>query len=245
MRENRFRALFGGKKPVFGMLHLKGENEEDALARALRETRLMKAGGVDAVIVENYFGTSAYVEAVLAHFSQNDQGILYGVNLLDDDENNFRLACRYGAAFLQLDSIAGHLAPDDDLVFAEFIADWRALFGGPVLGGVRFKYQPYKSGRSLEEDLALAVMRCDAITVTGDATGAETPLAKLAGFRRIVGDFPLVVGAGVTPRNCASHFAQADGAIVGSYFKDTFEAHGEVSLAHVKALTSAVRACRA
>ncbi|HWQ57793.1 MAG TPA: BtpA/SgcQ family protein [Clostridia bacterium] len=244
MEENRFRKAFGWKKPIFGMLHLQGEDEREMLETALEEVRVMAAHGVDAVVIENYFGHPEYVETALDYFSRHDQGVVYGVNLLDDDAGNFRLACKYNAAFLQLDSVAGHLAPCDDIAFGEFIADNRGLFNGIVLGGVRFKYQPYKSGRSLEEDLAIGMARCDAVTITGDATGQETPLEKVRLFRRIVGGFPLVIGAGLTPENCAQQLADTDGAIVGSYFKDTYQARGKVCAEHVGRLMEEVRRCR-
>lgn len=244
MEENRFRKAFGWKKPVFGMLHLQGGSEREMLGTALDETRVMAAAGVDAVVIENYFGCPEYVEAALDYFNRHDQGVMYGVNLLEDDAGSFRLACRYNAAFLQLDSVAGHLEPQDDLAFGEFVADSRSLFTGFVMGGVRFKYQPYRSGRSLEEDIAIGMARCDALTITGDATGQETPLDKVRAFRRIAGDFPLIIGAGLTPENCEGQLAETDGAIVGSYFKDTFEARGKVSAAHVARLMEAVRACR-
>lgn len=245
MEVNRFRKVFGWRKPIFGMLHLQGESEKEMLALALEELRVMACAGVDAVVVENYFGHPEYVEAALDYLLRHDQGIMYGVNLLDDDVGNFRLACRYNAAFLQLDSVAGHLEPGDDLAFGEFLADWRGMFNGFVMGGVRFKYQPYKSGRSLGEDLAIGMTRCDAVTITGDATGQETPLEKVRAFREIVGDFPLVIGAGLTPENCEGQLAKTDGAIVGSYFKDTYQARGKVCAEHVERLMAAVRACRA
>ena len=36
---------------------------------------------------------------------------LYGVNLLDQFEKSYQLAERYGAKFMQVDSVAGHLSP--------------------------------------------------------------------------------------------------------------------------------------
>lgn len=109
-----------------------------------------------------------------------------------------------------------------------------------VLGGVRFKYQPYCSGRSLEEDLNIGMTRCDAIVVTGAGTGMETSMDKIIQFRQIIGDFPLVIGAGMTPENCAERMRVADGAIVGSYFKDTYTDIGEVDASHVRTFMEAI-----
>lgn len=96
---------------------------------------------------------------------------------------------------------------------------------------------PYKSGRSLEEDLTIGMTRCDAIVVTQDATGQETSMEKIREFRKIMGsDFPLVIGAGLTPDNCEKQFEVADAAIVGSYFKDTYKDTGIVDLSHIQTL---------
>ena len=242
--EYKFLKIFDTTKPVMGMLHLKGENEKEALKKAYEETEIMVDNGVSAVIVENYFGKYEYVEYVLHDFCRNNVKFIYGMNLLGDDENSFTLAQKYGASFLQLDSVAGHLTPEDDVKFEKRIMSWRKNYDGAVIGGVRFKYQPYLSGRSLEEDLKIGMSRCDAIAVTGEGTGLPTEVSKLLEFRNIVGDFPIVVAAGVTPDSCKAQFEVADAAIIGSYFKDTYKDTGDVCRKHVVEMMNAVNKCR-
>ncbi len=244
VQKKDFLSLFRVQKPVLGMLHLMGEDRADVLRRAYAEADIMLRNGVSAVIVENYFGTADDARAVLQAFMQDHVPFVYGVNILHDDVENFRTAMEYGAAFLQLDSVAGHLAPDRDDAFGAFLEQSRAQYGGFVIGGVRFKYQPHNSGRSLEEDLRIGMGRCDAIAVTGNGTGMMTPVDKIREFRFIAGDFPLIVAAGVTPESCSAQFAYADAAIVGSYFKDTYQDMGEVDANHVRAFMEAVELCR-
>lgn len=239
-----FLSIFKDTKPILGMLHLKGDTPQSVLKRALLEARQMVDAGVSAVIVENYFGTPENVEAVLAQFQEQGVDFIYGVNVLHQDETAFELARQYGCAFLQLDSVSGHLPPQEDEAFAQKLASLRAGYSGYVLGGVRFKYQPYLSGRSLAQDLALATQRCDAIVVTGDATGALTPVEKIQSFREGIGAFPLVVGAGMTPKSCAAQLALADAAIVGSYFKEGYVDSGDVCPDHVRQFMQAVELCR-
>ena len=71
--------------------------------------------------------------------------------------------------------------------------------------------------------MKLGAERCDAIVVTGEGTGISTDLEKIKTFRTILGDFPLIVGAGMTAETAQQQLAFSDGAIVGSYFK----MHGE------------------
>jgi len=239
-----FLSIFKKRKPVMGMLHLKGDTDKDVIGRAYAEACVMTDNGVDAVIVENYFGTPDHVRAVLKEFQDNKVPFLYGVNLLDDDEANFKAAIKYDTAFLQLDSVAGHLLPEVDVAFGRFMDQWRREYAGSVIGGVRFKYQPYLSGRSLEEDLKIGMGRCDAIAVTGSGTGMPTEVSKIKEFRDLVGGFPLLVTAGVTPESCPEQFRLADGAIIGSYFKDSYKADGEVCENHIVELMNVVEAIR-
>jgi uncharacterized protein len=145
---------------------------------------------------------------------------------------------------MQVDSVAGHLTPELDQAFAAMVEGYRALGKVLVLGGVRFKYQPVLSGRSLEADLRLGMVRCDAIVVTGEGTGMETSLEKVQQFRKVLGDFPLIVGAGMSLENCAQQLTLTDGAIVGSFFKDTYRDTGDVKAQHVRWLMGAVQTLR-
>lgn len=228
----RFHEIFGAGKPVIGMLHLKGDARRSAVDRAMDEARIYRRWGVDAVLVENYFGSEQDCRQVLKLLG-HEGGFLYGVNILGDFRHGFALAREYGASFVQLDSVCGHLPAAQDAWFARELDGLRASFDGAVLGGVRFKYQPVRSGRTEEEDLRLGMARCDAIVVTGAGTGVKTPQEKLSRFRRTVGSFPLLVGAGCTLETVGETFAQADGVIVGSYFKEGHCAQGDLSAAHV------------
>lgn len=242
-KRDAFRDAFPSATPVFAMLHLAGTDAGDRRDRARREIDLLRDNGVDAVIVENYFGDVDDVVAALEHLVAERPEVTFGINILGDDWRAFELATAYGARFVQLDSVAGHLPPANDAAYADRLAEARSAAPGVlVFGGVRFKYQPYLSGRPLETDLALGAERCDAIVVTGEGTGIATPTDKVAEFRRILGDgFPLVVGAGVTPENAATQLAQADAVIVGSALKDTRTDTGDVVAENVAAFVDAVR----
>ncbi|MEH7343512.1 BtpA/SgcQ family protein [Bacillus sp. JJ1532] len=230
-----FYDLFNTSKPVLAMIHLKGDSREEMLKIAKHEIDLLIENEIDAVIIENYFGSIEDMEEVLKYVYKERKNIIYGINVLDDDKKAFELAMKYDAKFIQIDSVAGHLTVEEDKKFHEFINQMRAQTNVLVFGGVRFKYQPYLSGRSLEEDLTIAMSRCDGIVVTGSGTGMETDLEKIREFRTLIGNqFPLIVGAGLTAENCGSQLSIADGAIVGSYLKDSYKDTGDVCAAHVK-----------
>lgn len=239
-----FLELFEEKKPIIGMIHLGGGGGEGFRARARLEIGQMYECGLDAVLVEDYFGTAEDVAWTLAYLQKNYPGKIYGVNLLGDFSGSYEAARHYGAVFMQADSICGHLQPQRDQEFARMV---NALRDGTVsvLGGVRFKYQPVLSGRSVEEDLRLGMERCDAIVVTGAGTGINTELDKIKAFRQVTGSFPLVVGAGLTAETVREQLTYADGAIVGSWFKEEGKAVNPLDPQRVERFMGEVRALRA
>ena len=239
-----FLDLFPVKKPVFAMLHFKGDSRKDKLERCLREAEIYRENGVDAMIVEDYFGDSDDVKAGLEMLAQRG-GFTLGVNVLDNWELSWKYAKEYGAKFIQVDSVAGHLTPEEDIPYGEMIARYMEEGGMYVIGGVRFKYKPICSGNDVETDLRIGMQRCHAIAVTGEGTGMDSPTQKIIDFRKTVGDFPLVVAAGMTPDTVFEKLSLADAAIVGSTFKDTRKDTGDVCAAHVKEFMDKVFELRA
>ncbi len=217
---NTLTDVFGVDKPIIGMLHMSGLTADEKMEIAQREIAIMYRNGVNAVLVENYFGGEEDVENALKYLQKHYPDKVYGVNMLGDPDMAFDLARKYGAKFVQIDSVCGHVPLKQDAELAKYLDRLRGERDIFLLGGVRFKYQPVRSGRSLEEDLKIAMERCDAIVVTGEGTGISTDLEKIKSFRAILGDFPLIVGAGMTAETAQEQLAFSNGAIVGSYFKE-------------------------
>ena len=107
------------KKPIIAMLHLMGDSRSDVLERMVREANIYYENGVDAVMVENYFGGAEDCEAGLKWLAGHFSGRLYGVNILGNYELAFRLAKDYGGSFVQIDSVCGHLPPEKDEAYAK------------------------------------------------------------------------------------------------------------------------------
>jgi len=159
---------------------------------------------------------------------------LYGVNILGDYKTAFELAKKYGADFVQIDSVCGHLPPEKDVVYADELIKLMKDRSFQVLGGLRFKYQPIRSGRTLTEDAELVKLRCDAVVTTGEGTGKDCPTEKLVEFSAVLNGFPLIVGAGVTTDNVCEKLQFADGVIIGSWLKVGHHDYGDVCEPHVK-----------
>jgi uncharacterized protein len=226
----KLKNLFKETKPIIGMIHLKGNSSSEILELAKKEIVLLTANGIDAVLIENYFGSEYDVEKVLAYLNEYQNNIVYGINILGDYEKSFVLANKYDAKFIQVDSVSGHLPIDLDNDFGKEINELRETSSAALLGGVRFKYQPYLSGRSLKDDIEIGISRCDAIVVTGLGTGKETEFEKINMFKALINNkCSLVIGAGLNLDNCYEQLLIADAGIVGSYLKDTGRDNGDIS----------------
>jgi hypothetical protein len=59
----------------------------------------------------------------------------------------------------------------------------------------------------------------DAVIVTGVSTGQQTPIEALEQVKKNV-KIPVLIGSGVSVNNVKEQFAIADGAIIGSAFKE-------------------------
>ena len=236
-----FNEVFKDTKPVIGMIHTGSNAEISMLDLAKKEIGIYLKYGV-VPLIENYFGSDEDCADVLRWMHEEHPDSIYGVNILGDAQWAFEMAHKYGAKFIQIDSVCGHLKQEHEPCYVEKQNKYREEYNVAVLGGVRFKYQSVNSGRTTEEDLLLGMERCDAIVCTGSGTGIETPMDKVEQFKTVVGDFPVMVGAGGTLETALTTMSKCDGMIVGSWFKYGHQAHNVVCEENVRAFMKALSA---
>ena len=236
-----FSSFFGNEKVIIGMIHLAGRDNHEKIERVLEEIKICEEEGLDGVIVEDYHGNLSDVRDTLESLSKNQYKIQIGVNTLRNPYLAFEFAGMYGASFVQFDTIQASAGDENnpkrfnERLYNSLREKYSNIF---VFGGVRFKYVP-GTGKSLEEDITDGMSKCDAIVTTGEGTGIETPTKKLKDFRKIMGDFPLIVGAGVNDRNIEEQIKIADGAVIGSYLKNE-DTQSEVQRKRVKRLVDLI-----
>lgn len=205
-------------KPIFGMIHLAGLFP---IIRALEEIKILIEEGVEGCIVENYHGSRNEVVGALEAVGRLTipPNFKVGVNILPNEfEDAFEISQRYNISFIQLDYVSGRYNNNKELNAQKYL-ELRKKYRIPVLGGVWPKYYTPVKESALDIDLAEAMLRAEAIVVTGTGTGEVTPLQKIRAFRNIIEDFPLIIGAGLTAENVKEQLQYADGGIVGSAFK--------------------------
>lgn len=237
MNSNKFEKLFSIKKPIIGMIHLAG-NKEERLKRALEELAIYEEEEIDGAIIEDYHGTPEEVYKTLEQSSKLNLNIIRGVNVLRDPYSSFEFADDFNVKFIQFDSVQTR-----DLNLERYKKLRNKYQNIVVLGGVGFKYTE-PTGNPLEIDLNEGKSRCEAIVTTGEGTGIETPIEKLIEYKKMLEDFPLIVGAGVNINNVYEQLKIADGAIIGSALKVNNQSYNPLDISKIRDIINIVKILR-
>ena len=112
-----------------------------------------------------------------------------------------------------------------------------------ILADVLVKHAVPLGPLTIEDAARDAVERryADALIVTGVGTGHATDLADVRRVRAALPDTPILVGSGVDEHNVRDTFALADGAIIGTAFKQGGKTTNPVELARVRRLVAAAK----
>lgn len=243
-----FTSLFGGVKPLIGMIHLRplpgsprGGALAEALAAAQADAEVLTGAGVDGLIVEN-FGDAPFAKervppvtvaamTAIARELRRDHNVPLGINVLRNDaEAALSVAEVVNADFIRVNVHVGAVVADQGVIEgrARETLLLRKTLGSSVLlfADVRVKHAR-SLGAAGETDLvteARDVHRrglADALILSGVATGEP---ADPAGFRRVkeaLPAVPLLVGSGLSPDNLGDLWPTVDGMIVGSSLKES------------------------
>lgn len=220
------------------MIHIFEGEEQAQLAQALEDLERLRTY-VGGVIVENY--DCGYLDANRATPEMADRllritkevvrhsRVPVGVNVLPNDyEQSLRIAHVAKARFIQMDHVTGKFAGRES-VDPEHLLSLRATHPHvTVLGGIHPKYYDLVDlSTPLAKSAHAAKRLADAIVVTGEYTGGETNLSDIRTAKEAVPDLPVIVGSGITVQNVQAQLRIADGAIVGTAFKEGGVVPGE------------------
>ena len=232
---------------------------ERLVTAAVADARTLVEGGMDALLVENYGDapfTPGRVEpstiaslAVVAHEIRRalPQTPL-GINVLKNDARAaLAIACAVGARFIRVNVHAGAVVADQGLVQSDAHATLRdrRLLGADVkiFADVGGKHAVPLAPVDLEQHARDLTHRglADGLVVSGQATGAATPLADVKRVRDAVPGVPVLVGSGATPDTAAELLSIADGLIVGTSLKRGGDVAAPVDPERVRRLVAAAR----
>jgi len=231
---------------VVGMIHLQplpgspgwSGGMNTVLETALGDAEALVAGGVGAVMVENYHDIPFYpgrvpaetvaamtvaIQAVRTAFPD----LPLGVNVLRNDvESALGIAVAVGARFVRVNVHTGAAVTDQGTIEGRA---WHTLrrrreLGGDVgiLADVRVKHARPLVDRPLAEEVRDLRLRglADGIIVSGAATGEGTDLDEVVQVREALPGTPVLIGSGATAANVGPFMAHADAVIVGSSLQE-------------------------
>jgi membrane complex biogenesis BtpA family protein len=262
-----FIDLFGGVRPVLGMVHLpplpgspRGGVLEEALRAAHADAETLTAAGIDGLIVEN-FGDAPFAKervppatvaamAIVCREMRRDHNVPLGVNVLRNDaEAALSIATVCGADFIRVNVLIGAVVADQGVLEgrAREVLMLRRALGSLALifADVRVKHaRPLGSdagiaGLVAEAKDAASRGGADALIVSGVATGESADPDDVKRVKEALPRVPVLVGSGVTEANLERFWPFADGIIVGSATKEQNDPHRPVDAARTRAILEA------
>jgi uncharacterized protein len=260
-----FQTIFPKSKSIIGMIALPAlpgypefDDLNSVIERALGDLNTLQQGGIDGVCIENDYDQPHQLTVgpeIIAAFSIIAKEVRRRANvpvglqvLLNDWRASLAIAKVIDAQFVRLDFfvdkvriVAGIIEPqaNDVVAYRKKIKAENVL----LLTDVQVKYSELlEPGKSLTTSVQQAIAhQSDAIIISGKVTGQSPSLENLKEARTSAGDFPVLIGSGTTPENVGDLFRYADGAIVGTAFKNSMASHERVIADRVKQLMDAVK----
>ena len=264
-------SLFPNLKPVIGMIHvgaLPGApasrmSVRELTEQAVNEARVYSASGVDAVMIENMHDTPyrrgavgpeiVAAMAVIGRAVKDESNLPTGVQILAA-ANLEAMAVAHAAAldFVRAEGYAFAHVADEGLIEAGAaeLLRYRRMINAErvqVWADVKKKH----SSHAITADVSLGEMaaaveflRGDAVIVTGNVTG-EPPRAEDLREAKARTRLPVLLGSGASAENVEDFYADADGFIVGSSFKEDGDWAKTVEPSRVESFMAKVRKMRA
>jgi hypothetical protein len=229
---------------------------------ALRDAEALVAGGVDALIVEN-FGSAPFPKGDAGHRLPPHQvaflalvtrqlvglGRPVGVNCLRNDAlAALGVAAAAGASFVRVNVHTGAYVTDQGLIEGEADVSMRyrmalGATGIAVLADVLVKHAtplaPLTATSATHDCLDRGL--ADGVIVTGAATGAPVDLELLREVRAAAGGQPVYTGSGLDPARAEALVPLLEGAIVGTWVKQGGQLRAPVDEGRVRELVGACR----
>jgi uncharacterized protein len=238
------KQIFNTTQPMIGVVHLLplpssvrwGGSLSAIIDRAEQEAVALVSGGVDGIIIENFFDApfpksrvdpavvSAMTTIVLRLRELISMPI--GINVLRNDSlSGMAIASCTGAAFIRVNVLSGVMATDQGLIegCAHELLRYRRELGSNVkiMADVLVKHAHPLSSADLTTAVRETIDRglADAVIISGTATGTAPSLADLQLAKAAAGSTPVIIGSGADYNNIASLIQSADGVIVSSALK--------------------------
>jgi len=266
--------IFEQPKPIIGMVHLKPlpgspgydpdyMSFERVTEIAVEEAIILEEGGVDGLQIENIWDfpylkgedigpETAAALAIAAERVRKAVGIPIGINChLNGGFAALAAAIVVGAKWIRVfewvNAYVSHAGLTEGIggKLARYRANLRAQ-DVKFFCDVNVKHGSHFiiSDRSVSEQAHDAESEgAELLIVTGFETGKAPSAERVEEFKKSVG-LPVLLGSGTTAENVGELLKHADGAIVGSYFKQNNDWRRKIERERVERFMTAVSAAR-
>jgi membrane complex biogenesis BtpA family protein len=236
--------IFKTPNPIIGVVHLlplptspRWEGSLKAVIdRAEQEVTALASGGVDGVIVENFFDapfTKGQVDpAVVSAMTLIVQRLMnlvtlpVGINVLRNDaQSALAIATCVRAQFIRVNVLTGVMATDQGLIEgqAHQLLRYRRELGSDVkiLADVLVKHARPLGSPNLTTAVQETIERglADGVILSGWATGSPPSLEDLELASAAANGTPVFMGSGANWENISTLMPAVDGVIVSSSLK--------------------------
>lgn len=271
---SRFQRIFSEEKPIIGMVHLRplpGSPRYDPsvmdmkhiISTAVEEGKLLEEAGVDGIQVENmwdipYLPKEKIAKETVAALAVGVYEVSKSVGIPVGAECHMNggdtaMACAVAGnarwirvfewcnAFISqsgfINAAGGEVSRMRERLKAAHIA---CLCDINVKHGSHFIIHD----RSVREQaMDIEAQDGDGVIITGFDTGMPPTAERVLECKAAVG-LPVILGSGVNTKNAYELLAEADGAIVGSWFKEEGNWKNKVDLKRTKAFMKEVKRLR-
>ncbi|HEY9853019.1 MAG TPA: BtpA/SgcQ family protein [Leptolyngbyaceae cyanobacterium] len=238
------KQIFKTSHPIVGVVHLMplptsprwGGSLKAAIDRAEQEAVALASGGVDGIMIENFFDapfTNGQVDpAVVSAMTLITQRLMnlvtlpVGINVLRNDAHSaMAIASCVNAQFIRVNVLTGVMATDQGLIEgqAHQLLRYRRELGSDVkiLADVLVKHARPLGSPNLTVAVQDTIERglADAVILSGWATGSPPSLEDLELAIDAAKGTPVFIGSGADWENISTLMQAADGVIVSSSLK--------------------------
>ncbi len=236
--------IFKTANPIIGVVHLLplptsprwGGSLRAVVERAAQEATALASGGVNGIIVENFFDAPftkgqvdpAVVSAMtlIVHQLMDLLTLPVGINVLRNDAHSgLAIASCVGAKFIRVNVLTGVMATDQGLIEgqAHELLRYRRELGSDVqiLADVLVKHARPLGSPNLTTAVQETIQRglADGVILSGWATGSPPTLEDLELAKAAAEGTPVFIGSGASWENISTLMQAADGVIVSSSLK--------------------------
>lgn len=261
--------LFKTDHPIIGVVHLLplpsspqwGGSLKAVIERAEQEATALAAGGVDAVMIENFFDvpfTKGQVDpAVVSAMSLVAQRVMnlvplpLGINVLRNDAHSaLAIATNVGAQFIRVNVLTGVMVTDQGLIEgpAHELMRYRRELGSEVkiFADVLVKHARPLGTPNLTTAVQETIERglADAVILSGWATGRPPSQEDLELAKDAAKHVPVLIGSGADWENIPFLMQAADGVIVSSSLKRNGQIQQPIDPIRVSRFVEAMRRSR-